>query len=104
MKRLYLGVIRPECSEMLKLAIFKYGLKLMEFSRKFVLFKVIRLKFNLFSGEKHENCLPCHVKVLLILVKFGSQKLTLITLTFLGGELPLQQEKIKTSFYQNQNL
>jgi hypothetical protein len=37
-------------------------------------------------------------------VKFERQKLTLTTPSYLGGELPLQQVKIKTSFYQNKNL
>jgi hypothetical protein len=45
-----------------------------------------------------------HVKVMLIIVKFGRQKLTLTTSTYLGVGLPLQEVKIKTNFYQNKKL
>ncbi len=45
-----------------------------------------------------------HVKVMLIIVKFGRQKLMLTTSIYLGVELPLQGVKIKTNFHQNKKL
>lgn len=66
--------------------------------------KVIPMKFILFFEKKHKKCFLNYVMVLLNIVKFERQKLTLITLTYLGVELPLQRVKIKTSFYQNKNL
>jgi hypothetical protein len=41
---------------------------------------------------------------MLIIVKFGIQKLTITTLTYLGVELPLLSVKIKTNFYQNKKI
>lgn len=41
---------------------------------------------------------------MLIIVKFGTQNLTITTSTYLGVALPLQRVKIKTNFYQNKKI
>ena len=59
---------------------------------------------NLDFYKKDKNYLIKSVKVVLIIVNLGRQKLTITTPRCLGVELPLQRVKIKTNFYQNKKL